>query len=209
MSQVERLPIPCTGCSTDPCYHWPYCTELLSLRVERARRQKALDDCVGALADARVSSERLRNVETRSDMSAIENPNGSTEGATGTVNLTGRGTSDPSFAAVQRLASECDELRVENEQLRAERDAIKAVLRLQEHITILTEEGQREIERLRASVDQHNEVLREQTERAVAAEDSGERLRALLRRLYEWDHMDSAGDGPYWRSEIERVLDQV
>src|SRR5262252_1293113 len=24
-------------------------------------------------------------------------------------------------------------------------------------------------------------------------------LRALLQRLYEWDHMDGAGDGPYWR----------
>lgn len=35
-----------------------------------------------------------------------------------------------------------------------------------------------------------------------------ERLRALLRRLFEWDHMASAADGPYWRSEIEKVLGQ-
>jgi len=33
----ERIEVPCAGCSTDPCYHWPYCTELLSLRAANAR----------------------------------------------------------------------------------------------------------------------------------------------------------------------------
>lgn len=32
-----KLEVPCSGCSTDPCYHWPYCTELLSLRAENER----------------------------------------------------------------------------------------------------------------------------------------------------------------------------
>jgi hypothetical protein len=32
------------------------------------------------------------------------------------------------------------------------------------------------------------------------------RLRELLTRLREWDHMDAAGDGPFWRSEITRAL---
>jgi len=31
-------------------------------------------------------------------------------------------------------------------------------------------------------------------------------LRALLRRLYEWDHMDSAADGDFWRGEIDKAL---
>lgn len=29
---------------------------------------------------------------------------------------------------------------------------------------------------------------------------------ALLRRLREWDHMDTAADGSYWRGEIDRAL---
>ena len=28
----------------------------------------------------------------------------------------------------------------------------------------------------------------------------------LLRRLSEWDHMDTAGDGAYWRQEIDAFL---
>jgi hypothetical protein len=39
--------------------------------------------------------------------------------------------------------------------------------------------------------------------------EAAERLAAmerLLRQLHEWDHMDTAGDGPHWRREIERVL---
>ena len=31
-------------------------------------------------------------------------------------------------------------------------------------------------------------------------------LRKLLQRLSEWDHMDTAADGPYWRSEIATAL---
>lgn len=31
--------------------------------------------------------------------------------------------------------------------------------------------------------------------------------RGLLRRLREWDHMQTAGDGPYWLREIAKVLD--
>ena len=40
----------------------------------------------------------------------------------------------------------------------------------------------------------------------VSRADENERLRSLLRRLFEWDHMASAADGPYWRSEIEKAL---
>jgi hypothetical protein len=42
---------------------------------------------------------------------------------------------------------------------------------------------------------------------ALRAEN--ERLRALLRRLYEWDHMDSAADGAFWRSEIDKALGRL
>ena len=39
-----------------------------------------------------------------------------------------------------------------------------------------------------------------------AAESENERLRALLLRIRDWDHMDTAGDGAYWRSEINKAL---
>ncbi len=32
------------------------------------------------------------------------------------------------------------------------------------------------------------------------------RVRALLQRIREWDHLDSAADGPFWKREIDRVL---
>ena len=31
-------------------------------------------------------------------------------------------------------------------------------------------------------------------------------LEKLLKGLYAWDHMDTAGDGKFWRGEIERAL---
>lgn len=31
----------------------------------------------------------------------------------------------------------------------------------------------------------------------------------LLKRIREWDHLDTAADGPFWRREIDRVLAQV
>jgi hypothetical protein len=27
----------------------------------------------------------------------------------------------------------------------------------------------------------------------------------LLKRIHEWDHMDTAADGSYWRAEIEKL----
>ena len=30
--------------------------------------------------------------------------------------------------------------------------------------------------------------------------------RALLKRISQWDMMDSAADGPFWRAEIAKVL---
>lgn len=43
-----------------------------------------------------------------------------------------------------------------------------------------------------------------QSVRQVVAERN--RLRGLLRRIHDWDHMDSAGDGAYWRREIVAAL---
>lgn len=31
-------------------------------------------------------------------------------------------------------------------------------------------------------------------------------LKILLERIKNWDHMDTAADGPYWRHEIEDAL---
>ena len=33
-----------------------------------------------------------------------------------------------------------------------------------------------------------------------------EALGTLLQRLHNWDHMDTAADGPFWRREIASVL---
>lgn len=33
-----------------------------------------------------------------------------------------------------------------------------------------------------------------------------EMLRDLLKRIYDWDMMDVAADGNYWRKEIEEAL---
>lgn len=38
----------------------------------------------------------------------------------------------------------------------------------------------------------------------AAAREAAE-LRKLLKRIHGWDHMDSAADGPYWRSEIDKA----
>jgi hypothetical protein len=31
-------------------------------------------------------------------------------------------------------------------------------------------------------------------------------LKDLLKRIHDWDHMDYASDGPYWRKEIQKIL---
>jgi hypothetical protein len=38
------------------------------------------------------------------------------------------------------------------------------------------------------------------------ADAERDQLRELLKRIRGWDHLDSAGDGPYWKSEIDKVL---
>lgn len=42
--------------------------------------------------------------------------------------------------------------------------------------------------------------------RAEAAESRAARYAELLQRLFQWDHMDTAADGPYWKSEIAACL---
>lgn len=52
-------------------------------------------------------------------------------------------------------------------------------------------------------------VSREQANAILADHADAQRLQlavALLRRLEQWDHMQSAGDGPYWLSEIAKFL---
>ena len=49
MVRVTKIEVPCSGCSTDPCYHWPYCTELLSLRAEVERLREEIEILRAAL----------------------------------------------------------------------------------------------------------------------------------------------------------------
>jgi hypothetical protein len=46
-------------------------------------------------------------------------------------------------------------------------------------------------------------------ERAMKAESALAEAENLLRRLQQWDHMQSAADGPYWLSEIAKVVGVV
>ena len=39
-------------------------------------------------------------------------------------------------------------------------------------------------------------------------ETANTEMRSLLKRIRQWDHLLSAGDGPYWLAEINRVLEQ-
>lgn len=41
----------------------------------------------------------------------------------------------------------------------------------------------------------------------VARPNKHERAYSLLRELSKWDHMATAGDGPYWLGEIAKVLE--
>lgn len=50
------------------------------------------------------------------------------------------------------------------------------------------------------------DIANEQRARADTAEARVAALEALLRRIEEWDHMDAAADGPYWRKEIRAAL---
>lgn len=36
--------------------------------------------------------------------------------------------------------------------------------------------------------------------------DEVKKLRNLLRRIHQWDHMDSAADGKFWRGQIDEAI---
>jgi hypothetical protein len=63
-----------------------------------------------------------------------------------------------------------------------------------------------EVERLVEKYDSLNAYAHKIEEESRQSAFEVERLRALLQRIAEWDHMDSAADGPYWRSEIDKAL---
>jgi len=48
--------------------------------------------------------------------------------------------------------------------------------------------------------------IKEQVMLREAAEARADELANLLRRIRQWDHLDSAADGPYWKREIDAAL---
>ena len=83
-----KIEVPCSGCSTDPCYHWPYCTELLSLRaayqkqVEHNRfaankHSEHIHELGDRLDELRAENERLNvyahKIEEEARQSTFEN----------------------------------------------------------------------------------------------------------------------------------------
>jgi predicted nucleic acid-binding Zn-ribbon protein len=58
-------------------------------------------------------------------------------------------------------------------------------------------------------LEAENKRLQDEVSRLDALIDRGlyaeiERLRGLLKRIGEWDMLDVAADGAYWRSEIDK-----
>lgn len=50
------------------------------------------------------------------------------------------------------------------------------------------------------------EIQRQSMAAFVVAYES---LKELLQRLLQWDHFDAAGDGTYWRKEIEAKIQEL
>lgn len=76
-------------------------------------------------------------------------------------------------------------------------------------------EREQEVNRASASIfgdklgalQAENAMLRQDViDLAKGYEDRILELRALLERIREWDHMDTAADGRYWRGEIDAAL---
>jgi oligoendopeptidase F len=65
---------------------------------------------------------------------------------------------------------------------------------------------QREAARLEASLTDERKLRERDREQLREAVERAEKAEALLRRLYSWDHMQTAGDGPYWKREIDALL---
>jgi hypothetical protein len=67
--------------------------------------------------------------------------------------------------------------------------------------------GELEVELMGASAALCDQEFYKQ---AMHEAEAGERkMRDLLQRIHDWDHMDTAGDGPYWRMEIRTALNQL
>lgn len=41
----------------------------------------------------------------------------------------------------------------------------------------------------------------------ASAQAENVRLRDVVARIRQWDYLDTAGDGPYWKKELEAALD--
>jgi len=83
-----------------------------------------------------------------------------------------------------------------NEQLRA---ALNEALAQNERFNARYRDSEAEVER-------DAEII-EGWKRAVARQHAEiDRLRSLLYRVYEWDHLASAADGSFWREEIRKAL---
>jgi len=62
------------------------------------------------------------------------------------------------------------------------------------------------IERLESVLEQKTNLAHRLSAECVARLEDQSQLRELLRRIVAWDQFDSASDGPFWRSEIRRLL---
>jgi uncharacterized small protein (DUF1192 family) len=66
-----------------------------------------------------------------------------------------------------------------------------------------------EVLRLKAELEDWKDGAAIEAQRADEMQAKLRVADGLLRRLAEWDHMQSAGDGPYWLNEIAKALDRL
>ena len=101
-------------------------------------------------------------------------------------------TGDTRLAPLEREVRRCQT----QDQIASERDMDEAIINAK----------CREIDALRAERD-HNKAGWAECHAALqdAACDAN-RYRELLERLRQWDHLDTAGDGPFWKREIDKEL---
>jgi uncharacterized protein YhaN len=63
-----------------------------------------------------------------------------------------------------------------------------------------------EIATLKQQVERRDALVNRWAEAERVARQQADRLAALLGRIRQWDHLDGAHDGPFWKREIDAAL---
>jgi hypothetical protein len=105
------------------------------------------------------------------------------------------------------------ELAEEREEHSATRESVNGWREAREAERVVKEQAERERDEM-VQVAANYEAERDEqfsgrvqaNRRARDAEARVRELTALLGRIRQWDHLDGAGDGPFWKREIDAAL---